>query len=67
MKPWEVKETVEQFRKMSGSESIEIGFSLSQNAIEIFANSLGKKGPDKEVLDLIRGGNEWTSRKSQKD
>ena len=65
MKPWEVKRTVEQYRKMSGAESVEIGAQLSEASIEIFASSLGKR-PGPEVQEILWEGSEWMSRLSRR-
>ncbi len=60
MKPWEVERTVKQYRRMSGSRSVEIGAQLSDASIEVFASSLGKK-PGPEVHELLWGEEEWMS------
>jgi len=65
MKPWEVKRTVEQYRRMSGAESVEIGAQLSEASIEIFASSLGKR-PGPEVQDILWRESEWMSKLSRR-
>lgn len=65
MKPWEVKETLELYRRMSGSKSVEIGVQLTEAAVKMFADSLGKK-PGHEVYEILWRENEWMSKKLQK-
>lgn len=65
MKPWEVKETLKQYRKMGGSESVEIGARLSDASVEIFASSMIKK-PGPEVGEILWRESEWMSKLSRK-
>jgi hypothetical protein len=60
MKPWEHENTINKLKKMSGEETVNIGISLTETALEILISSIYTHMPDigeeelwKEVKKVI--------------
>jgi len=46
MKPWEYKNTINKLKKMNGEETVNIGISLTDTALEILISSIYTQMPD---------------------
>ncbi|HEA47333.1 MAG TPA: hypothetical protein ENH97_02865 [bacterium] len=52
MRPWEIEETIRIARKMSGSQTVEVGIDLTETALDILADSIRNRKPKITLISL---------------